>query len=288
MNEALPRGFNDEWKLPANYSKYKVANKDMIGNTWTFLLIKIISVPIFIYIVSIVGRRWGHSIGGLIVGLPLTSGPVLFFLTLEQGNSFGVGAAQGILMGLISVSTACLVYSRLAFRMSWPASVAGSSSVFFLVGGVLNFISAPLVLSYVGVLVVLLLIFKLLPPGVAPPTLQEPPKWEIHARIVAATAVVILITEGATLLGPHLSGLLTPFPAYATVLAAFIHKLDGASACSLFLRGVVIGSFTSASFFFVNALLIGQIGLLAAMGTAVLAGLVIHSLLFHLVKRTYV
>jgi len=45
----------------------------MIGN-WTYLLIKIVSVPVFILLVSIVGRKWGHSIGGLIVGLPLTSG----------------------------------------------------------------------------------------------------------------------------------------------------------------------------------------------------------------------
>ncbi len=257
----------------------------MIGN-WTYLLIKIVSVPVFILLVSIVGRKWGHSIGGLIVGLPLTSGPVLFFLVLEQGTSFGVIAAQGILMGLISVSTACLVYSKLASRWSWLVSVMGASAAFFVVGAVLNFTSPPLILSFVGVLVILVIILRLLQSSAVPETMQTPPRWEIPARIIAATTVVVLITEGATLLGPHLSGLLTPFPAYAIVLGAFIHKLDGASASTLFLRGVVYGSFTAASFFFVNALLLAQVGLLAAMSIAVAAGLVIHSFLFHLLKKS--
>jgi len=260
----------------------------MIGNNWDYLLIKIISVPIFILMVSIVGRRWGHSIGGLIVGLPLTSGPVLFFLVLEQGTSFGVGAAQGILMGLISVSTACLVYSKLAFRTNWPSCATGASAAFFAVGAMLYFVSSPLLLSFVAVLVVLMIILRLLPSAGASNVLQAPPRWEIPARIIVATTVVVLITEGATLLGPHLSGLLTPFPAYAIVLGAFIHKLDGADAATLFLRGVVYGSFTAASFFFVNAFFIAQVGLLVAMSIAVAAGAVMHSFLFHFLKKSSV
>src|SRR5208282_4792250 len=59
-------------------------------------------------------------------------------------------------------------------------------------------------------------------------------------------------------------------------------QVDGADASALFLRGVVYGSFTAASFFFVNAFFIAQIGLLVAMSIAVAAGVVMHSFLFHL------
>ena len=254
-------------------------------NNWAYLLIKIVSVPIFILIVTIGGRRWGHSIGGLIVGLPLTSGPVLFFLVLEQGTRFGVGAAEGILMGLVSVSTACLVYSKLAFRTSWPLSVVGASATFFTVGVMLYFILPPIIVAFVGVLVILMIILRLLESKDVPNVMQAPPRWEIPTRIIASTAVVVLITEGATLLGAHLSGLLTPFPAYAIVLSTFIHKLDGAGATTLFLRGVVYGSFTAASFFFVNTFLLAQFGLLATMSIAVAAGVAMHSILFHFLKK---
>jgi len=52
------------------------------------------------------------------IGLPSTSGPVLFFLALEEGGNFASGAAQGTLMGLISLSRSCLAYSLLFFRSS--------------------------------------------------------------------------------------------------------------------------------------------------------------------------
>src|SRR5437660_411979 len=39
------------------------------------------------------GRRWGPGVSGWLVGFPLTSGPVAFFLALDQGVSFAAGAA---------------------------------------------------------------------------------------------------------------------------------------------------------------------------------------------------
>ncbi|HKM49652.1 MAG TPA: hypothetical protein VJZ75_00580, partial [Candidatus Bathyarchaeia archaeon] len=119
----------------------------MIESTWTILAIKLVSVPILIWTVSSVARRWGPSVGGLLLGLPLTSGPVLFFLTLEQGTSFVSVAAQGTLMGLISLSIACLVYSKLSFRTGWLASMVGSGIAYFAVSLSLNFLSANLALT---------------------------------------------------------------------------------------------------------------------------------------------
>jgi len=76
------------------------------------------------------------------------------------------------------------------------------------------------------------------------------PRWEILARIVAATSLVILITEGASLLGPRWSGLLAPYPIYATVFAVFMHRFDGPTSSGPFLRGVVASALSSSAFFF--------------------------------------
>jgi len=98
--------------------------------------------------------------------------------------------------------------------------------------------------------------------------------------MLAATAMVLMITTAAASLGPQLSGLLTPFPVYATVLAIFTHHFEGAFAASRLLRGVVIGSLAFAVFFFVLAGTLSAWGLLNAFGLALAAALVVHGLSF--------
>ena len=46
------------------------------------LLLKLLLTPLFILIVTLIGRRWGTLVSGLLVGLPLTSAPVALFLAL--------------------------------------------------------------------------------------------------------------------------------------------------------------------------------------------------------------
>src|SRR3990172_1682278 len=89
------------------------------------LLLKLILVPVLIGALSLAGRRWGPAVGGWLAGLPWTSGPVALFLALEQGTTFASNAAQGTLMGLVSVAAFCLAYSVTAGRRGWRASLRG-------------------------------------------------------------------------------------------------------------------------------------------------------------------
>ena len=256
----------------------------MMLDAGAYLQIKLITVPFFILIVSLLVRKCGPTIGGVIVGLPLTSAPVIVFLALEQGNNFASGAAQGIMMGLVSVTIFCLVYSWSASSRSWSVCMVVSSISYFAVTALLSFLAAPLIVSFVAVEIIIIGISRLFPSG-ARSTPRKSFRWEIPARMIAATALVVLITEIAPMLGPHLSGLLTPFPIYATVLGVFIHKFDGSKACVLFLRGVVTGCFTSAFFFFLIASFIVQFGLLQSITMALLGGTITHATLLYLVSR---
>ena len=105
----------------------------MIESGFTFLVIKLVTVPVLIWTVSVAARRWGPSIGGLILGLPLTPGPVLLFLALEQGNLFASSAAKGTLLALIAYSTSCFVYSKSSFRLSLSTSLIASCVAYFAV-----------------------------------------------------------------------------------------------------------------------------------------------------------
>jgi hypothetical protein len=70
------------------------------------------------------------AVSGWLVGLPLTSGPVDFFLALDQGLAFAQAAAVGTLTGAMSQAAFCLAYSRLGSRWNWPLTMFVSALCF--------------------------------------------------------------------------------------------------------------------------------------------------------------
>ena len=79
------------------------------------LLIKLLFTPLLMVTVSWSARRWGPGIGGLLAGLPLTSGPISIYLWAEQGPGFAAAAAGNSLLSLTPVALFSVVYSRLGF-----------------------------------------------------------------------------------------------------------------------------------------------------------------------------
>ena len=104
------------------------------------------------------------------------------------------------------------------------------------------------------------------------------------ARIATATGLVILLTTVADELGPQLSGLISPFPAFSVIFAAFTQSQQGAKSASNLLRGVVAGSGSYAAFF----LIVGELRTRAGIAlTYLMASLVAISVsgLYILVSR---
>lgn len=95
------------------------------------LIFKLVVTPLLIGGISLLGRRWEPTVGGLLVGLPLTSGPVALFLALDHGARFAASSSLGILAGGLSGGLFCLSYSWLAFRPRWPATLLLSWGAFF-------------------------------------------------------------------------------------------------------------------------------------------------------------
>jgi hypothetical protein len=86
------------------------------------LAFKLIATPFFIGAVTLAGRKWGPTFSGLLMGLPLTSGPVAVFLTLQYGPLFAVKSAAGNLAGQAAVCFFCLAYSLSARKLNWVGS----------------------------------------------------------------------------------------------------------------------------------------------------------------------
>jgi hypothetical protein len=249
----------------------------------TFLL-KLVLVPTFIGAVSLAGRRWGTTVSGWLVGLPLTSGPVAFFLALEQGNFFAYKASEAIMLGIVSVFVFCLAYSRLAVSFRWLQSTLVGMAVFFASTFLLDMIALPLLVGFALALLVLVVSVLLMPHVGSDRMSAWRTRWELPARMVSATALVVLITAVAPLLGPQLTGLLSPFPIYATTLAVFIHRSQGGEEAVKLLRGVVVGSFTFIVFFLILSLTIVTWGIASSFLMAIGVSLLTHVISLQILK----
>ena len=238
-------------------------------------LLKLILTPSFIALAALVARRWGPVAGGWIVGLPLTSGPVSVFLFLEHGREFAANAANGALLGVISVAVYALAYSKASTRLAWTFSALLALFFFFLSTLVLSLVSPPL---WAAALFVFTANYTALracghDSGNSIPVIRAP-AWDIPFRMAAATGMVLAVTALSTYLGPKMSGLLSIFPIFISVMAIFAHRLSGPENVRSLMRGVILGAFSAAAFFLVVALamralsapLVYLLAVLAAMG----------------------
>jgi len=241
------------------------------------LLLKLIVTPVLIGAASLAGRRWGETLSGWFIGLPLTSGPVCWFLAVEQGTGFAAAAARGCLAGAAAEAGFCLAYGIAARKGGWLGSLAAGTLAFAASAAVLQIAAPPLwllALIVYATLTAALLLMPELATGRA--QLPEPPAWDLPARMGVATAVVLGLTEIAPLLGARLSGMLATYPLFAAVLAAFAHQQSGAAGRVL--RGLLIGLFGFTGFFLVLALTIEPLGIVASFAAATALALLIQGL----------
>lgn len=226
------------------------------------LAVKAVVTPVLIGGASLAGRRFGHHVGGWLVAMPLTSGPVAFFLATDHGRSFAAGAAVGMLAGTISQVLFALGYGRLAEHGASRAFLAGCAA-FTASTACLSLLHVGAAGTFALVVVVVLFGFAIgRRRSVLKP--QEPtelPRWDIPVRMLAATSVVIVVTSLAPLLGAQLTGLLSPFPVFGAVLAVSTHRTYGGAAATQALDGLVLGLLAPAVFFLTLALTLPGLGL---------------------------
>ena len=241
-------------------------------------LLKLVLTPVLIGAASVAGRRWGGEVGGWLVGIPFTSGPIAFFLSLDPGPRFASDAAVGILGGTACQIAFALAYAWMALRAGWTVCLAAATVAFLAITVVLDLLRLDLAVTFTIALGSLVIALVLMPRRrVARPAAGPPPWWDIPTRMVVATVFVIALTSAAPALGPHLAGLLSPFPLYASVLAVFAHRLQGGDAAVGVLRGLVLGLFGFVAFFAAVALLLVPDGIAIAFSVALVVALAVQA-----------
>lgn len=251
------------------------------------LALKLLLAPLIIGGASLAGRRWGPTVSGWLIGLPLTSGPVVLIVALSHGAAFAAPTVLGTLSGGLSLVAFCLSYAWLALRFQWPAAITGSMLCFALVTMLMQNLVLPLGPIFGLVVLAILAGLRLMPKGGQLAARDEKPgPWDLPARILIGTSFILILTGSAPFIGPRLTGLLSTIPLYTAILTIFAQRLQGPAGAGSVLRGLLFGLFGFSGFYLVLALLLERIGVAPAFAAATFATLVIQGGSF-LVLRKY-
>lgn len=249
------------------------------------LTLKLLLAPLLIYVVTVAGRRWGPTASGFLIGLPLVSGPISFILAWEYGLDFASRSAVGNLAGQISNCVFGLTYIAVARRHDWRLSSAAAIGAFFGSTFCLNLVDWRLWPTLAALVSAILIAARLAPHYRAAGPALTPPRWDLPGRIVTATGLVLLLTTVADALGPQLSGLISPFPAFSVIFAAFTHAQLGARSASNLLRGVIVGSGGYATFFVAVGALLPSLGIALTYLLATLGAVGVGATVFFMARK---
>lgn len=240
------------------------------------LALKIILVPALIAAITLAGRRWGQGFAGWLGSFPIVAGPVLFIVTLENGNIFGAAAARAALAGVAPSMIFYVVYTRLASRASWPWVVLGSLITWGGAAALLLWSALPLMLAVLVTALALYAAPRLMPrPATVNP--RPPHRFELPARMLTGAAVTLFSSELARWGGPALSGYAALFPSIGLVVAAFNHAQSSAAAATEFLRGMTRGMWSVATFCLALAFALPQLSRTMAFLFAIMVAMLTHA-----------
>lgn len=243
------------------------------------MLMKLTLAPTLVAVATLLTRRWGAKVGGLLMGLPLTTGPIFLFLATEQGPRFAARTSVGILFGLIGLAAFAVTYAASSSRAGWVGCLGLAVAAFLASSIAASRLGSNIVVAALTAWVTLLLAASVIRKprlGADPP---RPPWWDLGVRMIAVAALTLATTAVAGRLGPVLSGIVGTYPVAITVMVTCTHAQLGRDAVAAMLRGSVLSWFAFASCFLAIGLLIEKLGIgmsmsfgaLAAIATSVLA-----------------
>lgn len=235
------------------------------------LLFKLTATPLLVALVSVLTRRGGGTMAGLLVGFPIMTGPLSVFLALEQGPAFAAKAAVGILNAVAGCTAFALAYGLFARTWSWQATLAAALTAFFLVTSATAALGDRLWPAIAGTALTVTAALCLMPRARASRPSPPPPWWDIWLRMVLTALLILAITALAATLGARLSGIFAALPVISSIIGPFTQVRSGPETAIRLFRAMVVSYFSFGLFFVIVGLGIETHGIAATYTAAVLA-----------------
>lgn len=248
-------------------------------------LLKLVVTPTLMFLVSRIARRWGGMLGGLVSGLPITSGPIVVFIGVEQGSAFAAQTAVGALSGLAAVLFTYFFYLHASRRLAIAPACVASLLFFALCSWCFLQIGSPLVALVAGLAAVVAVVRFPRPPEASAGRAVQPSRWDIPVRMVTATSMLLIITASAHILGPHVAGILSPIPVIAWPLTVFTHAQVGRREMVTVAKANAVSAVGVMAFYLIIRHFIEPIGLGLTVTLALIASVIAAAGLGALLRR---
>lgn len=252
---------------------------------FTLLVLKLLLAPSLVALATSAGYRFGPRITGWIAGFPVVAGPILLLFSLERGPVFGTQAAESSLLGVVSLSAFCVMYTQVARNYSWFVSLLSGWICF---GGVTFLLQMTKGLWWSNALIALASLrcaLWLLPRSNSPLLPRTVTPSDIPARILATAVLVVSLTAAADGLGSHVSGLLTPFPVVTSVIAVFAQRDQGLPGAVRTLQGLLTSMSAYVTFCAIIALTLPRWGIALSFTSALVGNVVFLLIALGWLKR---
>jgi hypothetical protein len=251
-------------------------------------LLRVAIAPLIVVGGTLVQRRFGHAVGGLVIGLPLSSLPLLWLVALQHGSFFASSMSGAILVGASAQAVVIWVYALLAPRISPVLALMGALGSFVVTIGALNMFNLSVLLASLLATAGFAVALYWWPYSGS--AAQESGHYRLILRVAISAGFTLFLVTVAGRIGPGFSGLIAALPMMSLMMAYVTHQELGANASAQFLHGVTKGSFSYVASMLVLADLLrsGNVGLafLSAIGVALVVQLCVQSLdTFPSIKR---
>lgn len=205
----------------------------------TLFYLKVIIGPLMVLSVSYLQRRYGDRIGGWLIGLPITTGPFIFIICLQEGVAFGGRTAHGVLLGQMALIAFCWSYAYAALRTSWYQALVVGTATCLVVGYLVTQVKVSMWISTPVLILCWIVAMKFWPHSNSPEQKITTPHWELPVRICVTLGLLVGLSALAPHVGAKIAGALSTYPVIASVLGGFNHKRFGSAATVSTLRGLM-------------------------------------------------
>lgn len=246
-------------------------------------LIEALTAPLLVAVSTVVARRWGARVGGLISAFPAVVGPVLLIIAQQSGDLAAARAANATLLGLVALSGFVVAYGAVSRTSAWPLSLAAGWACALALASVSGWYIGDAGFPTGLLAAVLSLVFAQralarYAAGMTTFALPTEPRGDLVLRVVMTGFLILLLTALSRLFGPLVGGMLAALPVLASVLAVFTHRRHGAGAAITMLRGMLTGMAGFVGFCAVIALLVAPAGTGVAFTAATMYALAAQAL----------
>lgn len=209
---------------------------------WIELLTRMVVTAIFLVAATAVAERAGPLVGGLVATLPISAGPVYFFLALDHDASFLAASAMASLVANAVTGLFALIYILVAQVRGPVLSLATALGFWlgaiFLVRTISWALGGALALNAASYLVAVPIARRFRSAQFRPPARRW---YDPLLRACLVATLVATVVGISTRVGPTLTGMLAVFPIVLTSLILIFHPRIGGPATAAILANTLPG-----------------------------------------------